>query len=266
MVNNLPPYTNMSTKTPETASKPVPNKYAKLEQLAKTTEFAWFVGHVGVLLGTLFSLVFAGFARISNFEYRFAYLSAIVSFAIIIRQKYSVSGVKPTVSQLFAEDNVHYIGLAVVMLFTRKFFLTLLPFAIFSFFHALTYIKSYILPAIDYTGPATGYIDRIVKGWNEPLTAAVASIETVVLFQLIFSALTFRKGSWIQLLGFLAFFRLRFASSPYTRNTVRSLEVRADNLLGHPSLPPAIKQYWIQFKSVIARIPGPATPVSSTAH
>lgn len=261
----------MSTHTPKpapkpAASNPTASKHAKLEQLAKTTEFAWFLGHVGVLLGTIFTVLFAAFPRISNFEYRFAYVSAIVSFAIILRQKYTVGPTKPTVSQLVAEDNVHYLGLAVVLLFTRKYFLTLLPFAIFSFFHALTYIKSYILPAIDYSGPATHQIDRIVKGWNEPLTAAVASIETVVLFRLVLAALTFRKGSWIQLFGFLVFYRLRFASSPYTRNTLRSLEVRADNLLGHPSLPPAAKQYWVQFKSAVSRIPGPATPVATTAQ
>jgi len=231
---------------------------ARLEALAKTLEFKWFVSHAFVVLNTIGTLVFFRFPKLANFTYRVGFLAAFASFAVILYQTYGRS--KPTAAVLIRDDNFQYVVATLFWLVTPRHVLALLPLSIFSLFHVLTFTRSYLLPAVGHPAdsPLIKKIDALVKNYNEPLTVLAANFELALAVQLLVLSFTFRKGSWLQLVFYVLFFRIRYATSAYTRHAVKAWEVRVDQLLGHPSLPPKAKQVWADVKTQLAKIPGPA--------
>lgn len=254
----IKPTTAASGKTTTGGAAPkATHSASNIKTLAQTMEFRWFVAHASVVVSTVLSLVFFRAPKAANFFYRLGFVSAFASFVIILYQKYGKS--KPSFSVLSHDDNFHYVVFTFLWLFTTRRILSLLPLAIFSLFHTLTYSRSYLLPALGRADTAlTKRVDDLVKRYNEPLTVLAANFEIALAVQLVLLALTFAKGSWIQLVGYVAFIRLRYATSAYTRHALKAWEIRADQLLGHPALGSKAKQIWNQAKQYIAKIPGPA--------
>jgi ascorbate-specific PTS system EIIC-type component UlaA len=79
----------------------------------------------------------------------------------------------------------------------------------------------------------------------------VATLEILLLFRLILSAITFSKGSWVLLIIYLSFFRARYAQSSFVQQAVRQLTARADASISHQSTPPQVRQGWEAIKGVV---------------
>lgn len=86
-------------------------------RLAQTLQFAWFVGHVTLLLSALrygLSYIFFNYySKMARFSYRLAFISAAVTYGIVVykgfraRQKQG----KPTSPvSLLGDENVQYLG------------------------------------------------------------------------------------------------------------------------------------------------------------
>lgn len=250
--------TGASSTKPAAGAGPKPtggNAKANLEALSKTNEFRWFVAHTVVVVSTLLAII--PYFRASKYFYRLGIFAELVSFGIILFQKYGLK--VPPFKTLLHDDNFQYAIITLFWLFTKKQTLALLPLAIFSLFHTLTYTRSYILPAVGRAdSPLSKQIDDIVKRFNEPLTVLAANFEIALILHLILNSLFFVKGSWTQLIVYVAFIRLRFATSAYTRHAAKAWEIRADQLFGYH---PISKEYWGKAKQVVAKIPGPANRV-----
>lgn len=239
-----------------------PDSNAKLAELTRTTEFKWYASHVSVFTFTLLYLnlrLFFNSGRLPGVLYKIIFVAASAAFGLIVYQKYATQQLNASI--IARDDSVHYLYLALVWLFTPERYFAPVPFSIFSFFHALTYARSYLIPAMYSTPPRAlvQRIDYVVHKYNEPFTNVAAQIEFGLLVWLVLSALRFRAGSWIQLFLYGAFYRTRFSVSRYTQGVVKSVEVRIDR-----ALPPGpAKDIWIKTKGVIAAIPGPAPKVAN---
>lgn len=247
-----------TSSTKPTGTKPATggaNAKSNLEALAKTNEFRWFVAHAIVVFSTVFAII--PYFRASKYFYRVGIFAELVSFGIILFQKYGLK--VPSTKVLIHDDNFQYAIITLFWLFTKRQTLALLPLAIFSLFHTLTYTRSYILPAVGRAdSPLSKQIDEVVKRFNEPLTVLAANFEIALILNLILNSLFFVKGSWTQLIVYVAFIRLRFATSAYTRHAAKAWEIRADQLFGYH---PVSKEYWGKTKQVVSKIPGPANRV-----
>uniref|UniRef100_A0A060TG91 ARAD1D21450p n=1 Tax=Blastobotrys adeninivorans TaxID=409370 RepID=A0A060TG91_BLAAD len=235
-------------------------KPVDLQALVKTVQFAWFVGHVLALVGSFFYLLFS--LRIfkspsfPKFWYREAYVAIIFTFSIILNQTYRS---KPlTVQALLRDDNCHYIFLAFLWLFSRPSFFTLPPFLVFSLFHVLTYLRSYLLPALGHgsSSPLSAQIGHFVTGYNDRFMMLAASIECLQFVRLLFRVFTFRKGTLVQFIIYVGFMKLRYDNSMFTRTIVKQYEVRIDSLLANPAVPPVVRNGWISFKNSLAQVFG----------
>lgn len=105
----------MPPPQPSTAQQPLQQR---LILLAQTLQFAWFVGHVTLLLSTLrYGLSYAFFSwytKTAQFTYRLAFVAAAVTYGIVVFKGYRArakSG-KPQGSpiSLLADENVQYLG------------------------------------------------------------------------------------------------------------------------------------------------------------
>ncbi|KAJ5105068.1 Nucleoporin POM33 [Penicillium alfredii] len=222
----------------------------RLKALAQTLQFAWFVGHLTLLISvlryTLSFIFFNYYSSSAKIAYRLAFISAAVTYGIVVYKGHFARGVQgnvPTiVTKLISDENVQYLGMALVWLYSRQLLLALLPFSVYSVFHVATYSRMYLIPTLQppsqgAPGPASPTspsskpagkqsplaetIGRFIKQYYDASMGVVATLEILLLFRLVLSAITFSKGSWVLLVVYLAFFRARYAQSSFVQQAVR---------------------------------------------
>lgn len=241
----------------------------RLAALAQTLQFAWFAGHVTLLLATLrYSMSYLTFnysSKWAAFSYRVAFLSACVTYGIVVYKAYRArmrAGKQGGVVALAADENVQYLIMALVWLFSRQIPLAVLPFAVYSVFHVATYVRSNLLPTIQppqaaaagSKPPASGAseaIGKFVKEYYDGSMTLVAMLEIALWFRVVGSALLFQKGSWILLVVYTVFFRARVAQSSFVQEAINQLTARVDAQLANQSTPPVAKQAWTTLKNVV---------------
>ena len=195
------------------------------------------------------------------------------------------------ITKLAADENVQYlgessagasftdrdmaheiVGMALVWLCSRQVPLALLPFTIYSVFHVATYTKTYLIPTLQPqkpVSPAPGspsakpsvkqsplaeIIGKFVKQYYDTSMSLVAALEMALLFRLIFTALTFSRGSWVLLAIYTCFFRSRYAQSAFVQGAVAHATARVDAAVSHQSTPPQVRQGWEIFKRVVGQV------------
>ncbi|KAJ4289024.1 Transmembrane nucleoporin [Kalmusia sp. IMI 367209] len=243
----------------------------RLAALAQTLQFAWFAGHVTLLLATFrYSLSYITFnsaSRWASVSYRTAFLSACVTYGIVVYKAYRArvrQGKQGSILSLATDENVQYLIMALIWLFSRQIPMAVLPFAVYSVFHVATYVRSNLLPTIQPppagaqagAKPAGGLSDvigKFVKEYYDGSMTLVAILEIGLWVRVFGSALLFQKGSWILLVVYTVFFRARYAQSSFVQGAITQLTARIDAQLANQSTPPVARQGWGTFKSIIAQ-------------
>jgi hypothetical protein len=240
----------------------------RLAALAQTLQFAWFAGHVMLLLATFrYSLSYITFnsaSRWATVSYRTAFLSACVTYGIVVYKAYRArmrTGKQGSPLALAADENVQYLIMALVWLFMRQIPLAILPFSVYSVFHVATYVRSNLLPTLQPAPASAGakpkpsgaseMIGKFVKEYYDGSMTLVAILEIALWFRVLGSALLFQKGSWILLVVYTVFFRARYAQSSFVQGAISQLTARVDAQLSNQSTPPAARHGWMTFKNII---------------
>ncbi|KAG4420239.1 hypothetical protein IFR04_006617 [Cadophora malorum] len=277
---------------PPSASLPLQQR---LIQLAQTLQFAWFVGYVISLsifleqqrvlfwdlgkhthLTLLFCIAryglsyitFNAASRWARFSYRTAFVSAAVTYGIVVYKAFrarSRGGAKAQGSPLAlaSDENVQYLAMALVWLFSPQYPLAMLPFGIYSVFHVATYTRTNLIPTLQpaqSAAPAAGAspsakattkpnatadtIGKFVKEYYDASMGLVALLEILLWGRILISAIIFTKGSWILIAIYTAFLRARFAQSSFVQGQFKQIEARIDSLVGAQSTPPAARTVW----------------------
>lgn len=160
---------------------------------------------------------------------------------------------------------IHFnVVMAVVWLYSRQMPLALLPFSVYSVFHVLTYTRTNLIPI--FSAPKAGAppaspaspqsprpasnsalannIGRFVKEYYDTSMMLVAGLEISLWLRVLFSALTFSKGSWVLLVIYTAFLRARHAQSQFVQGAFAQASARLDATFSNQSTPPAVRQGW----------------------
>lgn len=212
-------------------------------------------------------LTFNPYAGMAQFSYRTAFISAAVTYGIVVYKAYRARmrvGKQGGVLSMIADENVQYLGMAVVWLFSRQVALALLPFAVYSIFHVATYTRANVLPTLQPSHSSTQSssdarprqttmaesIGKFVKDYYDSSMTLVAMLEITLLFRLLGSALLFSKGAFMLLALYSVFLRARYSQSPFVQDAFRHLSARADATIAKQSTPPVIRQVWDSTKSL----------------
>ncbi|KAJ5619492.1 hypothetical protein N7510_003476 [Penicillium lagena] len=251
----------------------------RLKALAQTLQFAWFVGHltllVSVLRYTLSFIFFNYYSSSARIAYRLAFISAAVTYGIVVYKGHFARGVQGNIPsilvKLVSDENVQYLCMALVWLYSRQIILALLPFSVYSVFHVATYSRMYLIPTLQpppadakptspnskstaKQSPLAETIGRFIKQYYDASMGVVATLEILLLGRLLISAITFSKGSWVLLIVYLGFFRARYAQSTFVQQAVRQLTARADASLSHQSTPPQVRGGWETLKGIVRQV------------
>ncbi|RPA73826.1 hypothetical protein BJ508DRAFT_215920 [Ascobolus immersus RN42] len=265
---------------------PAVNHQQPLQQrvlaIAQTLQFGWFIGHLLFLLSTLrytfAAIKFNTSSTGARFSYRLAFISAAVTYGIVVFKAYKARAARGTGLQpqaLLADENVQYLILALVWLFSKPIFYALLPYAVYSTFHFLTYLRTNLLPALMPPPPAAAAAAGAVpadgslrKGPQPPLAEAigrfvkqnydasmhlVSRLELALWARVFFGTLIF-SNSWILLVVYSVFVRVRYAQSQFMRSAVAYMERFFDGLLADQRVPAGVRNGWGAFKGVIRTV------------
>ncbi|GAB1742096.1 hypothetical protein NU219Hw_g7483t1 [Hortaea werneckii] len=249
---------------PAQASEPLQQRMLKL---AQTLQFAWFCGHVTLLLCTLrYGLSYAflkWYSRWAQFSYRTAFVAAAATYGIVVfkgfraRQKSGKAQGSPL--QLAADENVQYLAMALVWLFSKQVPLALLPFTVYSIFHVATYTRGILLPTVQPPPPTpagqkpkssalSDAIGRFVKDYYDASMSLVAGLEIALWFRLLLSAIAFQKGSWVLIVIYTVFLRARISQSTFVQGMLHQIGARGDTVAQRQDVPPAVRQGWETMK------------------
>jgi len=242
----------------------------RLAALAQTLQFAWFAGHVTLLLAALrYGLSYMTLnynSKWAAFSYRTGFVSACVTYGIVVYKAYRArmrAGKQGGVMALATDENVQYLVMALVWLFMRQISIALLPFAVYSVFHVATYVRSNLIPTIKPQPAASApgakptasafaeTIGKFVKEYYDTSMTLVALLEILLWFRVLGSAIIFQKGSWILIAVYTVFFRARYAQSSFVQDAINKVTATIDAQLANQSTPPAARQAWGTVKNVV---------------
>ncbi|KAI3404918.2 hypothetical protein KGF56_002247 [Candida oxycetoniae] len=237
---------------PKTSSSSTLKHQTPAQQLIKvvqTQQFYWFLGHVFAILFSVLSGLTGLFYRqkASLRQYRFALLSIIITYIIVIKQVYFKNGLKQvTVARLLRDENVQYTLFASILYFASLVTESQVPtslwsYDIFAVFHVLTYFQNHLLsafiPSLQTQQRLNSKINEFTNKFNQPALYTASSIEIVMVLTtgaelillpialiLRWRSFTFCATKVFVFLSVVIFNKLRFDASQYTKSAVSQLE------------------------------------------
>jgi hypothetical protein len=148
--------------------------------------------------------------------------------------------------------------MALTWLYCKPVFFALFPFAVYSTFHFLTYLRTNLIPTFMPTpagGPPpaiTETISKFVKKNYDSSMHLVANLELLLWVRVFLYCLVF-KNSWILLAIYTVFLRARYSQSSFVRDALRGAEMKGDALILDAGVPDGVRTGWSVGKTVIKR-------------
>ncbi|GJN88219.1 hypothetical protein Rhopal_001184-T1 [Rhodotorula paludigena] len=234
--------------------------------------YAWAAGHFLVLLGTIHTLLGLVTFSSRSKSYYLAYGGAILSWGIVVYKSLGAPQLnRAYVQRALLDENVQYLLLALYWFLQKPIYVTLIPFATFSLFHALTFLRTSVLPkppaapgkssssAAAASAPQTpgAKASKVIQTWvkanYEKAMLFVAYVEVVLVFgRILLGAITF-QNSLLAPLFFAHFLRLRYYLSPPTRTAFSWVSAQVDHACNNPKCPPQVKKGVKVVKELIIR-------------
>ncbi|CAE6516646.1 unnamed protein product [Rhizoctonia solani] len=199
-------------------------------------------------------------------HYRLAYIGALTSYGIVCFKALGTPAANLAfLKRAMADENCQYFLLALFWLVTKPISLALVPYAIFSTFHVLTFVRTTVLPKLAPPRPPAREGERqakdtplqkqlhqLVKAQYDPAMNVCAWAELVILVRTIVGVFFFWNG-FIAPIAFAHFLRLRFYYSTFSRNAIKAADGHIQTYVNGT---PAAKAGYEKFKEVVTRWSG----------
>lgn len=208
----------------------------KISQLVQEKQFYWWLGHVCVVMNGIiyFSSVLSFYSN--TMYYKRAYMGALLSHAIVIYN--SLKSVHKNIgTHLLCDENAHYFVMALYWYSASPITVTLIPFFIYSLFHAFKYtqtLMSLFIPEKEKESLAEK-LDQCIKYMTENVhTLAmqhVAHIEVIIIPCRLIIGVLMLHTSILSIIIFVHFLRLRYYLSKPTKEAVGNLTFYLDRWL-----------------------------------
>lgn len=201
------------------------------------------IGHCTTVVGTCLLILafftFQSYTQWAAVVYRVTLFATVVTYALSVKQK--LKGAPVTVYAVLPLDSFQFGSLALLWLLTRRNFVKLLP-----------YLGISALQAADFASAKLGMAEKFqpILDKNADRAAKMISYMTLGMFlPLIVDVITVRTGSFVALLSYIFFYRIRLAFSPLARSAVNDLMDLIDKRVAKSS--PKVQNYWKKLKWTI---------------
>ncbi|KZT21719.1 hypothetical protein NEOLEDRAFT_1158142 [Neolentinus lepideus HHB14362 ss-1] len=254
--------------------------------MATTQHYVWAAGHFVLLIAAVKCLLsWALFRGASPWWFRTGFLGALVSYGIVCLK--SLGPIQPNaayVRRALLDENVQYLLLGFFWWSSKPLTIALVPYAIFSLFHVLTFTRTTLMPQFLPPGPPTSAggpptphpiakkLQVWVKANYNKAMVVVAYAELVILLRVVLGAITL-QNSLVTPLVYAHFLRQRFYQATFTREAVSVVNGKITEYVHRQGTPPVAGQIWEKVQMVVARWAGTtlaqqpaAGPAPAAAH
>jgi len=237
--------------------------------------YVWALGHFIVLLSAIWYLkayiTFRSAAYV--WYYKAAFTGAITSYSIVCYKSLGAPQPSPAfLTKALADENVQYFTMALLWWFSKPLPLALIPYAVFSLFHALTFTRTTILPMIFKPAPTASRANGTaspassqsplaktigvwVKSNYDVAMVVVARLELLIMLRAVIGVLLLQNSLLIPI-AYAHFLRSRYYYSTFTRDAVHIVVALVDRYANKPQTLPAVKTTWEQLKTFVRRWAG----------
>jgi len=234
--------------------------------------YIWALGHFVVLLTTTWYLKAYVTFQSSGYAwwYKASFLGSITSYAIVCYKSLGVP--QPNIAYVqraLLDENVQYFLMAILWWSSRPLPLALVPYFVFSLFHALSFARTNIIPKVfpptaaapgpngaTANGPPVPALSRTIQVWvkanYDTAMMLVARLELLILLRAVLGVF-FLQNSLLVPLAFSHFLRSRYYSSAFTRNAVHTSSIFVEELVNKPGNPPLVKKVYDVAKAAVIR-------------
>ncbi|KNZ71462.1 UPF0121 membrane protein, partial [Termitomyces sp. J132] len=229
--------------------------------------YLWASGHFLLLVSALrYFIAWITFKSVSAWWYKASFTGALISYAIVCQYVFPYCPLRYVayIRRAVLDENVQYFILAFFWWSSKPIAIALLPYTIFSLFHALTFTRTTLMPQFLPPGPPSSSngapqphpiakrLQVWVKANYDTAMRVVAFTELVILVRVVLGAVTF-QNSLLSPIIFAHFLRSRYYQSAFTREAVSVTSARIDQLVRKPGNPPAVVQIWEKVQMLAGR-------------
>jgi len=227
--------------------------------------YIWASGHFLLLLASL-RYVFAVLTlkAASAFWYKASYIGALISYAIVCNRSPGLP--QPNLGyfrRAMLDENVQYFLLAIVWFTSKPITVTLLPYMVFSLFHALTFTRTTLISQFLPPGPPNSSgtpgphplakrFQVWIKANYDSAMRIVAFTELVIFVRIFLGAITFQNALLPPII-YAHFLRQRYHQSAFTRDAVGVSAGYVDAWVKKPGNPPMAVMVWERGKEAVRR-------------
>jgi hypothetical protein len=235
------------------------NNTSKISSLMNI-QYVWFLGHLTtVLCSVLYSLSIV-YKPLNSF-YKKAYMGVIISYGIVVYKLFGAPKLnKMYWMRLTNDENLQYLLLAIVWMTSPPLIILLIPYAIFSLFHALEYCINVLFPLFvpnpsESQKALIGKIRNFVTVYQPIAVQFNARLEVIGILPILILLVIFRRASFIQPVIFSQFLRFRYITSPLVQREFAQLRLTLDSrLLGNTKIPAGIQNVYVKIRDFIIKI------------
>ncbi|KAG9314641.1 P-loop containing nucleoside triphosphate hydrolase protein [Chiua virens] len=239
--------------------------------MATTQHYLWAGGHFLLLVAALrYFIACVTFTTVSAWWYKASFLGALLSYAIVCYK--SLGTLRPNMAFLkkaATDENVQYFVLAFFWWSSKPVAFALMPYFVFSLFHALTFTRTTLMaqylppgPPANPGGPPQPHplakrLQLWVKSNYDSAMRVVAFAELVIFLRVAVGAVLLRN-SLVAPVIYAHFLRQRYYQSAFTREAVTYADGRITATLGNPAMPPVVGSVWGKARDVTIKWAGNA--------
>jgi hypothetical protein len=237
--------------------------------MATTQHYLWASGHFILLVSAIrYFLAALTFKTVSTWWYKASFTGALLSYAIVCHKQFGMP--QPNLAYIrraLLDENIQYFALAFFWWSSRPVTLALVPYMIFSLFHALTFTRTTLMTQfLPPTPPATSggqpqphpiakRLQQWVKANYDRAMKIVAYAELLLLVRVVLGIFTF-SNSLLTPIFYAHFLRQRYYQSTFTRSAVGTGTAKLDQIVNRPGNPPVLVSVWGNIKALVARWAG----------
>jgi len=237
--------------------------------MATTQHYLWASGHFLLLLSSLrYLLAWATLKSVSAWWYKASFTGALISYAIVCQK--SLGNPQPNMAYLrraMLDENVQYFLLAFFWWSSKPVTITLVPYMIFSLFHALTFTRTTLMvqflqpspPATAGGAPQPPPLAKKLHAWvkanYDTAMKFVALVELIIFVRVLLGALTF-QNSLLSPIIYAHFLRQRYYQSQFSRDAITHVSTRVEQFVRRPGNPPMVVTVWEKGQMLVQRWAG----------
>ncbi|KAF8528056.1 hypothetical protein BU17DRAFT_81285 [Hysterangium stoloniferum] len=235
--------------------------------MATIQHYLWASGHILLLAFSLrYFWAYVTFkSGLYTTSYKTAIFGALISYAIVCYKGLGVPSTSSAfIQKALTDENAQYFLLAMFWWFSKPIPVALLPYTVFSLFHALTFVRTTVLPMVlpppppapgaNAGAPPQSQIGKAIHNWvktnYDGAMRLTALAEFVILLRVVIGALTFQNSFLIPIV-YAHFLRQRYYHSAFTRDALKKVNGVLDRQAANPSFPPMVNQIWLYVKKMI---------------